>query len=301
MTRLRGRKGFTLIELLVVIAIIAILIGLLLPAVQKVREAAARMQCGNNLHQIALAAHNYEGAYQKLPPGIAVANGSYIGVLAYLLPYVEQDNIYKQIPTAFFTPSGAGVWWGNGNSWAAANNKVKTFLCPSDNAEATPGSGIWAYTYTSGYTLYGGYFGPTYTTLGRTNYAGCAGYIGYPQGDPGTGAYAGPFYTDSVVKLATIPDGTSNTVAFGETLFGTTPRDFVGTWMGAGVMATAWGLPDPPQWYTYGSKHTGVVQFAMSDGSVRPVKRFGSGFGPGNAYLYATGASEGGVFDPSNL
>src|SRR5260370_20688039 len=104
----RHRRGFTLIELLVVIAMIAVLIGLLLPAVQKVRSAAARIQCANNLHQISLAAFNYESARQRFPAGVNCTTGSTsfappadLGIsyslFEALLPYVEQDNIQSNL------------------------------------------------------------------------------------------------------------------------------------------------------------------------------------------------------------
>jgi prepilin-type N-terminal cleavage/methylation domain-containing protein len=125
----RGARGFTLIELLVVIAIIALLIGLLLAAVQKVRESAARIQCSNNLKQVVLACHNCHDTNEKLPPGIGWfpgnGSGGYGNALFHLLPYIEQDNLYKNSWSDV-----AGFFFADFNNVYA--QPVKTFLCPSD-------------------------------------------------------------------------------------------------------------------------------------------------------------------------
>jgi prepilin-type N-terminal cleavage/methylation domain-containing protein/prepilin-type processing-associated H-X9-DG protein len=117
--RVFSRRAFTLIELLVVIAIIAVLIALLVPAVQKVREAAARTQCQNNLKQLGVAAHNYHGVYKKFPQG---GNNS---ALVFLLPYIEQDSIFKNYDV------NTGWWASTPNSNLAAN-RLSVLSCPSD-------------------------------------------------------------------------------------------------------------------------------------------------------------------------
>jgi prepilin-type N-terminal cleavage/methylation domain-containing protein len=301
------RRGFTLIELLVVIAIIAILIGLLLPAVQKVRDAAARSQCQNNLKQLALAAHNYQGTTNTLPPGFN--SNSYIGSLGYLLPYLEQNNIYNLIPQAMFLPnSNAGVWWGNSSSWSAACMNVKTFQCPADGTINNPAYGTFAFMTENGYTLTGALFG-TGTGLGATDYIANAGALGNvsASGDSFYGQWCGPFYMGSAVSLVNITDGTSNTLAYGEALGGTNQgtRDFNLAGMGAGALPTAWDLINPCQWYSYGSNHTGVTQFAFCDGSVHALIKIG----PNTpwfstqwyAFMAASGAQDGYVVDFTQL
>src|SRR6266545_4321504 len=135
------RSGFTLIELLVVIAIIAILIGLLLPAVQKVREAAARAKCQNNLKQIGLALHNYESAIQKYPPSgvypVGATAGDVYSIQARLLPYIEQSNLYAQIDLNVTPATQLNV----------IRQRIAIYLCPSEVKDVERDQGGGKVTY----------------------------------------------------------------------------------------------------------------------------------------------------------
>jgi prepilin-type processing-associated H-X9-DG protein len=313
-----------LIELLVVIAIIAILIGLLLPAVQKVREAAARMSCTNNLKQIALAAMNYESSYGYLPPGINDSNSatyptpgsnvmynsygpSMAGTLVYLLPYVEQQNVATNFPQGVTSLPGTTSWY----HYSAANTTIKIFLCPSDTAgTVSPANGSWAffvpYDMTSsgpGYSMEGWYFAGN-TSFGRTNYASNPGYL---SNLPGVTIYQGPFCYNSKTRITDITDGTSNTFGFGESLGGGNTnaatgmangvRDFVANW-GCFNMPTAWGLSPTPAWYQYGSMHDGgIVNFAFCDGSVRAVHNSVDYA----TFIYASGMNDGVAYNANGL
>jgi prepilin-type N-terminal cleavage/methylation domain-containing protein/prepilin-type processing-associated H-X9-DG protein len=218
-SRSNRRSAFTLIELLVVIAIIAILIGLLLPAVQKVREAASRMKCENNLKQMGLAAHNYHDANGAFPYG---KSPTYPGVNpmarwsphSQLLPYIEQDNVYKALN--FNYPPNMGDMTADGSGCppytnpnginAACNTVIAIFQCPSDaalptatspNGVAYPGNNYW------------GNMGTTFMCdLGDG--AALASTVA-PGAVPD-----GIFYNQSKVNFAAILDGTSNTAMFSE-------------------------------------------------------------------------------------
>ncbi|MDB5313567.1 MAG: prepilin-type cleavage/methylation protein [Gemmataceae bacterium] len=311
------RSGFTLIELLVVIAIIAILIGLLLPAVQKVREAAARSTCQNNLKQITLASHNYESANGILPPGGLVnPNGGYgtystypgpmTGTLAFLLPYMEQDPLYKQFPQTYFSPTSTVDAWAyctppyssDGNQTGplpGTQALIKNYQCPVDdpNIILSPSQGGMIDFYGAGDDCGGSFNKPNvcidymYDLSGNMasrqpgggNYIGCAGGLGPYTGraNPTYYLYPGIYYVNSKVKMTDISDGTSQTLAFGESLGGNgQTRDFHMGWFGASGMPVAWGLPTgftTSHWYQFSSKHTGgIVQFSMGDGSVRGLR-----------------------------
>jgi prepilin-type N-terminal cleavage/methylation domain-containing protein len=237
-SRFRWRWGFTLIELLVVIAIIAILIGLLLPAVQKVRQAALRMTCSNNLKQISLAVHDFDATHQKIPPVEGTGRGvwnPYTGntngtsptgttgtVFYYLLPYIEQDPLYKA---------------ANGDSMNVGGTIVKTFLCPADpsalNANVYGGCGVM-----QGDAIQRNGFG-------SSNYAANV-MVFEPRGTK-------PLETS-------MPDGTSNTVMFAERFRNCSPDPAHGG--GCTLPAWAWNTirngGDPWSSPTFGAQNDGI-------------------------------------------
>jgi prepilin-type N-terminal cleavage/methylation domain-containing protein len=310
----RKRSGFTLIELLVVIAIIAVLIGLLLPAVQKVREAANKMQCTNNLKQLALATHNYESSNSVLPPGQLGASSAvgstgffdaqHFGMIFFLLPYIEEENLYKQFTISKSVDQKGAGWWTVNPDWSLAYTKINKLLCPSDEVRSAsqtvngPGFGFMPDPMapgTNACTI--GYFGARPDLdLGKTSYVGVAGALGNnvstasPSDGPGVSLqkYVGIYTNRSKNKTATITDGSSNTLALGELLGGSAAqgaqRDFLPVWIGAGSLGTKFGMApgggagaNNGGWNYFSSRHTGIVNFAFGDGSIRPLRQGASG------------------------
>jgi len=209
----RQRNGFTLIELLVVIAIIGILVGMLLPAVQMVREAARRTQCINNIKQQTLAVHNYEGSHQRFPAGFTYpAMTMWSG---YLLPYLDQMNLYKTLDlSAVDEAEGISNW----STIGAPNNDatkvlLDVFQCPSNGHPDVYGEGV-------------GDADPGIIGRAHSNYIACAsgliavesGTVGTLIGDPDLTKSDGIFYMNSKTEFADITDGTSSTVLLGEAL-----------------------------------------------------------------------------------
>jgi prepilin-type processing-associated H-X9-DG protein len=175
----RMRHSFTLFQLLIILALLALLFALLLPAVAKVRSAAARAQSQNNLKQIGLALHAYHDANAMFPPGIDDKNFS---TFAYILPYIEQGNVYQMIDFKKPMDDKANA--------AARKVQINTFLSPRDRIQSVN------------------------MDFGATNYLLCAG------SKPALADNDGLFYQNSKVKIADVSDGTSNTLMAGETLKG---------------------------------------------------------------------------------
>jgi prepilin-type N-terminal cleavage/methylation domain-containing protein/prepilin-type processing-associated H-X9-DG protein len=289
------RRAFTLIELLVVIAIIAILIGLLLPAVQKIREAANRMKCSNNLKQIALAAQNYHDTYNHFPSGVNVPISTQSGAMfptnalvtsgkvlpgpdpnlfyswcEALLPFIEQDNLYRRLDLTQREYANC-----NGPASAGAT-VVNTYLCPSDNLQNKVS---------------------TYTTGGNTYYFGMNSYLGNGGSQDwyvSSMTTDGMLYINSQVTMAGVTDGTSNTLFFGErnhsdpnwagisTLGGWAWSNYLAEedCLGSALVPINYMVPPgggtsftytDPRTAAFGSQHPGGANFAMVDGSVRFV------------------------------
>jgi prepilin-type N-terminal cleavage/methylation domain-containing protein/prepilin-type processing-associated H-X9-DG protein len=296
------RRGFTLIELLVVIAIIAILIGLLLPAVQKVREAANRLKCQNNLKQIALGMHNHHDVKGTLPPGVGKFGCCWGTWLVPVLPYIEQDSLFKQFSN-FDGNDATGIRYGSNTS--VITQRLKMYTCPSDISNA-PTANITNHNYVVNYgnTTF---FQQDVIVGGVRIVFGEAPFHAYP----GSVSDDGPVNAQEAmtwtrvygrpVPLEQITDGTSNTLMLSEvnqgqgldargfawwggasgfvTLYGPNASDpdvMTGAWcnltnpLNAPCTTTSTAPPSPfSRRQGARSRHTGGVNAALCDGSVR--------------------------------
>jgi prepilin-type N-terminal cleavage/methylation domain-containing protein len=265
-----GRCGFTLVELLVVISIIAVLIGILLPAVQRVREAANRIRCANNLHQIGLAMHNYEAANETLPPSRIHGEGPSWAWL--ILPNLEQDNLYRQWDFAR----------NQLNEIAAETLQaaVPQYFCPS--RRPVSGEPVKAFFQPTNCLATDGVRGAP------GDYAACIGSVGIDEPTPlpgGAKVYPdGAFQREPGLPLAALTDGLSNTLLVGEKHIPQGHlRDY--PWDCSVFDGHQWVChtraagPDFPiatdnkaDVWSFGSSHPGICQFLFADGSVHRLK-----------------------------
>jgi prepilin-type N-terminal cleavage/methylation domain-containing protein/prepilin-type processing-associated H-X9-DG protein len=306
--RSRGRspRAFTLVELLVVIAIIGILIGLLLPAVQKIRESASRLKCSNNLKQLALACHNYHDVHSLFPPGGLVlpngpgwANMDWRGNkgtwLVFSLPYIEQDNLYNQIPN-LSVPHFDSI--GTAEAAGVLPKALELFRCPSDGT-------------LSGYPVsnYDGSLGPNCLD-DKCGYNPFAQYCNQPAWGYTTSADDGTTSDSRLVRglfarngarisFASVTDGTTNTLFIGEslpaqnahqlrfpwyTVYGTQVLSTIipinypiseqdRSWCGADFAGPAYSMENNNVAWGFKSRHTLGANFAFVDASVHFISQ----------------------------
>lgn len=305
--RKAGRQGFTLIELLVVIAIIGTLIGLLLPAVQKVRESASRTRCQNNLKQIGLACQSCHDALGTLPPGYratlpytdgATDTAPGWGWAAYLLPYLEQGNLYRQIDFTQPVPTSAAI-----------QTLLPVFLCPSDIYTPSP------FTVPDA-------FGSSLALAAPSSYAAC---VGGDESDTTAPTGQGVFYRNSTTRLTDITDGTSQTLLIGEKAWANANGIWAGAIPGA-VLRRGQQNPNPGSASAsmpapnlvlshshlnnattdtdaglddFASMHTNGSNFLFADGSVHFIRSIsgdnaGGGYTPDSIAFQALGTRSGG-------
>jgi prepilin-type processing-associated H-X9-DG protein len=260
----RKRSASTLIELLVVIAIIAILIGLLLPAVQKIREAANRMKCSNNLKQQVIGLHNYHDTTTTLPPaysGVGTAPGW--GWSTHILPYVEQDNMHRQLRVTSLV-FGNGANPSTPTQHPLGQQRLAIFRCPADPSPDQ---------------------NPERLFFGTSNYRAVAGPTTYPFFFPDQDM-GGIMFQNSAIRLTDISDGTSQTLAVGECILDQQIGKRACIWAGmTGMRDGSIWISDVMWWVdestakvngsapqAFSSRHPGGAMFAFCDGSVRFFK-----------------------------
>ncbi|MCI0705717.1 MAG: DUF1559 domain-containing protein [Planctomycetia bacterium] len=301
----RDRRAFTLIELLVVIAIIAILIGLLLPAVQKVREAAARSDCSNNLKQLALAVHGYHDANGRFPYNGDAANpnccwaaskGSWSWI-ARMLPHIEQDNLHKaiglgtnpNIPQNVPNPATATPTAAQAIIQAGVRVEIKTLRCRADKTPPTrTNTANWPGGTVIGVTSYKGVSGGNWA-WGSTSPINFRFNAGGQYGTNGLDTANGIFYRSDVrrpLRMEHISDGTSNTLMIGEDIgslnihnawpYANTSNGTCSIPLNNALTPGQPGYNSPGDWpnvYSFRSNHTQGANFAKADGSVIFVRQ----------------------------
>lgn len=288
MKRLKHTRGFTLIELLVVIAIIAILVSLLLPAVQQAREAARRTSCKNNIKQLALAMHNYHDVNNSLPLGMVHR----INWRVSILPYIEQNNIYNQLDFNL-TFRGDTV---TTNTQVLGSKIITAMICPSNVVDPLKNNAYGANGQKMQYANYLAIGGAVDTSFASNAASGkCNSYYGWHCDN-------GPMIINDKVSFAHITDGLTNCLLIGEQsgrdkgmLYGDLRNGYRGGWhgtddtkntnafvegIGSGITPIEYQLNSTCSDFwscqvpylnsaVLNSEHTGGVQFAMADGSVR--------------------------------